>query len=420
MSLQFRDRPYQLFISYAHEDVEFVSEVSEWLTKVAGVRVWRDDERLPIASSVSHSLSAAVAQARAALFVISRASARSGWVREEFAAAIGQRASNPGYRVLALRLDNAEVPQALETTVYVTVPDRRLTADTAYRILCALHTDATTVSPRDAKDLYVSRTWRASESVPADEICGKFADSGFRLVGDSLDRTSMDRSERLESIISGCEAMVAILPLRGADKGTSPYVLEEVGIARRLGVPYLLVADAAVAIPDELVNSAIDGRVHVTADLLDDDSLVSEAIESVRECFHQTRRPDFVFYAGSLSNAGNDRACSLIQAVTGLDCIMGQDLYSQHAQQAIIDRIARARFVMADVSEDNRNTLIEAGIARGAGRPLILLSEGRPQPNRFMFRDLETNYYTSETELLGLIYRLTYPYRRRILNDELR
>jgi TIR domain-containing protein len=418
VSTPLRDRPYQLFISYAHEEREFVSELAEWLTDVADVRIWRDDERLPIASSVSYGLPAAIEQARGVLLVLSRASARSGWVREECAAAIGQRAADPAFRVLVVRVDDVEVPKPLETTVYIDALERRLTAETAYRLLCALHTDATTISPKDASDVYVGRTWRASESGPADEICAGLVRAGYRLVGDSKDQQRSDRAARVESIIRSCGAMVAILPERGRPGSTSAYILEEIRTARALRRPYLLIADPEVAIDQEVARDAIDGRVYRTGEVLGAGGL-AQVVDAIRECYERPAVPGYAFFAGSLANPGNERICHLIRAVTGMDCVMGQYLHERQAQLAIIERISHARFVIADVTEDNRNTLIEAGVARGAGRPLLLIAQGGPRPPRFMFRDLETSFYEDEVRLLGLIYRLVRPYRRRILNYEL-
>ncbi|MFC4531544.1 toll/interleukin-1 receptor domain-containing protein [Sphaerisporangium dianthi] len=418
MFVPLRDRPYQLFISYAHEERKFVVALAAWLAQVADVRIWWDEDRLPVASSVSYSLPEAMGQARGIIIVVSRASVRSGWVREECAAAIGQRAADPAFRILAVKIDDVEIPKPLETTVYINMPESGLTAETAYRLLCALHTDATTVSPKDANDLYVSRTWRSSESGPADEICSAFAGSGYRLVGDSIDQQRADRATRVGSIIRSCGALLAIMPLRDARGRTSPYILEEVGIAQSLGLPYLLVADPGVVVPEGLTEDAMDGRVYRT-DELANFSVLAQAVDAVREYYEPPRTPDYAFYAGSLSNPANEHVCGLIRAVTGMDCVMGQYLHEQQAQRAIIERISHARFVVADVSEDNRNALIEAGIARGANRPLILMAHGRPQPSRFMFRDLETNFYEDEVEMLGKLYRLVHPYRKRILNYEL-
>jgi hypothetical protein len=66
-----------------------------------------------------------------------------------------------------------------------------------------------------------------------------------------------------------------------------------------------------------------------------------------------------------------------------------------------------------DISDDNRNTLI-----RGAGTPLHLLARGAPRPTRFMFRDLEVNFFEDEAALLAA-HRIVHPYRRRILNREI-
>ncbi len=74
--------------------------------------------------------------------------------------------------------------------------------------------------------------------------------------------------------------------------------------------------------------------------------------------------------------------------------------------------------MIADISEHNANTLIEAGIARGAGTDFHLISSGAHKSPPFMFRDQQVGFYSDDAELLGMIHRISYPYRRRVLNFE--
>jgi hypothetical protein len=128
-----------------------------------------------------------------------------------------------------------------------------------------------------------------------------------------------------------------------------------------------------------------------------------------------------VFYGGSLLRDGelNDLVRRLVELETGLRCVVGAQLTGQHAQQEIIDKISGARLMIADISDDNRNTLIEAGIARGAGTRLYPVARGRPQATRFMFRDREVSFFEEDCDMLGIVHRLAYPHRRRILNREI-
>lgn len=104
-----------------------------------------------------------------------------------------------------------------------------------------------------------------------------------------------------------------------------------------------------------------------------------------------------------------------------MTCVLGQGFTGQHVQQAIVDRIRNAAFVIADVSDDNRNSLIEAGIAIGTGTALHLicqLTSDGPRKKRFMFEDKEVNWYGSPQERLGAVYRISKRYRRRVLTPE--
>lgn len=74
--------------------------------------------------------------------------------------------------------------------------------------------------------------------------------------------------------------------------------------------------------------------------------------------------------------------------------------------------------MIADISEDNLNTIVEAGIALGACTKLHLVARGPRHTPTFMFRDQQVEYYSDDAELLGKVHRIVYPYRRRVLNYE--
>ena len=110
----------------------------------------------------------------------------------------------------------------------------------------------------------------------------------------------------------------------------------------------------------------------------------------------------------------------LIQRVSAMPCLMGEDIRQGQIQQEIKYRIMGAFMVLADITEENLNTCVEAGIALGAKRPLHLVACGPRHKPPFMFRDQQVWYYENDVELLGIVHNLVRPYRRRIINYELK
>ena len=98
---------------------------------------------------------------------------------------------------------------------------------------------------------------------------------------------------------------------------------------------------------------------------------------------------------------------------------MGEDIRTGQIQEVIADRIRNAFIMIADISADNLNTCIEAGIARGANTHFHLVASEPRQRPPFMFRDQQVWHYADDVDLLGKVHRIVYPYRRRVLNWEL-
>ncbi|HKO56382.1 MAG TPA: toll/interleukin-1 receptor domain-containing protein [Thermoanaerobaculia bacterium] len=409
-------RRYQLFVSYAHEDRVFVASLVQRLT-AAGLYVWWDERRLPASASIAFELPDAIGNATAALFVISKASARSGWVKEEFSAAVDQRTRYANYRIQTVRLDETEPPALLRTTRWIEAPGAALTSDILLDLLLGLYgPDEGPVG--SAWDLYVSRSWKPKEAATADAVCRHAAAAGYRLIGDAPDQKEFDE-KRIGALIASCGAMLAIAPNRGG--ATSPYIEEEAALAGTLGVPCVIVAEDGVKLSQRTVAAAGTERV-MSASALAESGGKELLIGLIQDAHRPPLKPHYVFYASSLTKTAetNERVRRLVERVTGIECVMGANMAEQHAQLAIIQSIAGALFMLADISDDNRNTLIEAGIARGAGTRLYLFAAGSPpQQTRFMFRDMEVRFYADEPDLLAAVHRVARPYRRRVLNREL-
>jgi len=75
--------------------------------------------------------------------------------------------------------------------------------------------------------------------------------------------------------------------------------------------------------------------------------------------------------------------------------------------------------VIDDISENNINSCIEAGIAIGAKRPLNLIARVPRGKVPFMLSNYQVNTYTSDIDILCTVHRITFPFRRRVLNSEL-
>jgi hypothetical protein len=98
-------------------------------------------------------------------------------------------------------------------------------------------------------------------------------------------------------------------------------------------------------------------------------------------------------------------------------CVRGERLSADNVQRAIVELIRKAAVVIADVTDDHRNTLIEAGIAMGSGTPLRLLcrepSTGLPK-KAFMFEGQEYNWYRTPEQRLALCYYFARQHRRKV------
>ena len=414
-------RKFCAFLSHAHADKSFVDGLHKWLSEVSGIPIWYDARHLPAGATIATRLAESVTQCRSMIIILSSASINSGWVREEYEAAIGQRTQLKDFRVIPVRIDECQVPGFLQTTKWVDLVQDKREVVTYGQFLADLYYDEVDLDFEKTRDVYVSRTWRESESSLADGICKEvLAQADFRLVGDSKDWPGVEAT-RIQSIISSCGGLVAILPDRGNGE-TSKYMLQEIEIAGALGLPCLVIAEPSVQVTEGSMQRLIrvapsDGGFNSTVA-----NSLRKGIEWISDEWKRPPRPHYTFFSTNFDDQNrvrNQVIKQILQRVTGTPCVVGDDIREGQIQQTIIERIAKASMVASDISEDNLNTCIEAGIARGADAKLYLVARSPRRRPPFMFRDQQVFFYSDDVELLGILHRIAYPYRRRVLNWEL-
>jgi len=128
----------KVFISHATEDKErFVLGFAQRLRE-KGVDAWLDKwEMLPGDSLVDKIFEEGIKNAKAIIVVLSSNSATKKWVREELDAAMVKRV-NKGSLLIPVVLDDCEVPECLQSTIWQKVPDLNNYEEPFNRILSAI------------------------------------------------------------------------------------------------------------------------------------------------------------------------------------------------------------------------------------------------------------------------------------------
>lgn len=112
----------------------------------------------------------------------------------------------------------------------------------------------------------------------------------------------------------------------------------------------------------------------------------------------------------------------LIQLITAMPTVVGNEVHEgnpENVNAAVRRAVCDALLVIADLTDDNLNTCIEAGMALATGASLELLAAGPARRPPFMLRERNLPTYGDRLEQIGLIHKLSRPYRRRVINGEL-
>ncbi len=428
-------RKKHAFLSHSHRDkAAVVDKLYEWLSDTAGVDVWYDSTALPGGANFTKVLEQAIPQCRSLLLVLSQAALQSGWVEEEYLFAINHSKQFRDFNIIPVIIDDSQPTGFIALRNWIQMPNGELSLKFCDQLLTALYFNSTDggVEVGKTNDLYISRTWRENEEdAPADYVCRHLIKSGFRLVGDSKDQVSFkDDVHRVEAIISSCSGLVAILPYREEEKyrasgNTSSYMLKEINFARQYGLKYVVAADPRVVVPPELTASADYFEQIAPADMTSNTQWLQRVTQALKEDLKPPPRPQYVFFGTDFKNKQRNKIVrQLIERITGMPCVMGEELRGDSAPQIIAEYIANAYIMIADVSSTNINTCIEAGIAmgtiaHGANLSLYLVADASDRERPFMFRAKQYWYYDDDAGLLGTIHKILYEHhRRRVLNYE--
>ncbi len=419
---------------------------------------------LPGGANFINELSDAITQCRSMIIMLSEASLRSQWVSREVDFAMNHQVKFPNFKLIPVVVGDIEVPGFLQTINYLKMPNGELTLEFCEGLLQAFYPRDISLHQGTNRDLYASVSWRPDEADFTNAVCQLFARENFRLVGDSKDQRSFMKGDphRVETIISSCGGLLAVLPYREdspADGYTSPYMLAEIAFTQKYELPYVVVAETNVVLPEAVTKNAL--RVvpmSPTADLTQNPAIM-DAIDGLDQNWKPPIHPHYIFYSTSFDDATRVQTVrKLTQSITGLRCMIGNELEDEGAfsiPQSIVNLIKNAFLVLADISwsEPNIrslvesiyntsiksnavidtqhvkrladalaiNTLIEVGAARGSDVQYRLLASYPRRSPPFMLGDRkDIPYYKDAVEMLGIIHKLVYPFRRRILNHELR
>ncbi len=423
MTLPIHKREFDIFLSHAHKDQLFVEEVDRWLTEAAGLNVWYDARELGGGSLLATDLQRAIERCKGVLLVASDESMERGWVQAEYNSSMDERANHKGFRVVALRIGNANVSALMKGITWIDVPEARLTEEIAFSILRAFYPGEKRPNPTTARDVYISCSWRNSDSSSAKTVCQKLMEQGFRLVGDSRDQKGFGQGDRVQRIISSCGAFVAIIPYRDeevaeAEKGPYKYFLREIDYAVKLGLPTIVIADPRIRRKD----ASDEKWLRVKTDSSDCPSPVGFELENLWDQWLGPPDAQYIFCAMDLDSdvtRATGPVRQMVELVTGMSTIVGNEIHEQPLNSAVMKAVCSAFVVIADISDDNVNSCIEAGMGLAVGTNVHLVAYGEPRRPPFMLRAIQMPTYKNDVERIGILHKIVRRYRRRIINAEL-
>jgi hypothetical protein len=242
--MDFAKRPYAGFMCYSHQDQAAADKIYRWLTVYCGLNIFRDHESINTGDMFSSVLAAKIRESRSCIFLLSKSAMASPYVEEELGRIINQRVKFAAFRIIPVLIDDSEIPFGfIANRDILVVPNGDLTGKTATKLLLAINNLEVNTGVRieGIKDIYLSTSWREDErfSLMLTQLLVK--NSEYRYIGDSKDQTAA-REDRIEAIIKSCSGLLAIMPNR--DNGrTSKYIINEIEIAEKNGVPCILVAE---------------------------------------------------------------------------------------------------------------------------------------------------------------------------------
>jgi hypothetical protein len=428
MSVPVHRRPFDAFLSHAHVDRAFVDSLYRWLGEVAGLNIWYDAKQMTGGQGIGSGLQAGIQECRGLLLVASKEAITRGWVKSELDIARVEQADSPDFRIVPLRLGDADLSSTIIGQSWIDVPQSQLTADVAMAILSAFYPGDNRPDPRNSRDVYLSGSWQPEDHDSAVAVSRSLAQAGFRLIGDAKDQKGF-RGDRIQSIVESCGALVCVVPYRGVEPASAAekpykYFLTELDLAVKAGLPTVVVADPRVRRSDGEDQSWL--RIDTCATACPQE--VQSAIDGLWDRWTSPPRPHEVFLAIDLSTPGSRRDSDvrrLVERITGMKTVVGDEIREADIQSGILRAIQRAFLMIADLTSTtddafNLDVCIEAGMALAAETNLALVSKGKPRSPPFMLRQAgQLLTYADDVDQFGVLHNLVRDYRRRVINAEL-
>jgi TIR domain len=418
--IKLQKRENNFFISYGHSGLARVLPLIDLLKRACGLKIWFDSIDGNASERSSALLAGAIGNSRGAIFCLSEAWKQSSWCKGEYDVSLSEQRTHDGFEIVSLRLDDVEPPGWFNVAEIIDL--RQLTAQSFARLLRSLSSD---IPHRvdNAEDVYLAAAW-TRQSALGRETLETVGRGGWRLVGDNPNLKYLGE-KRIAAIQRTCRGVVAILPHDPTQLGaaTSPWIVQEARLALELKKPLLLLAEPGVVLEQDLLQAAFRGSAVTLAAGPESRAALAGVLDDFDEELRHVTHDDtgaFIFFAASLLGDPSeaDDVASVIERSSNMRCVRGERLSGANVQAAIIDLIQRAAVVIADVSDDHRNTLIEAGVAMGSGTELKFICRAPPDgvfPKKpFMFEGREFFWYHKPEERLGLCCSFAREFRRRV------
>ena len=144
--------------------------------------------------------------------------------------------------------------------------------------------------------------------------------------------------------------------------------------------------------------------------------ILQEEIKKIKEEWKDPgKNRHYIFFATDLDkNERREIIRDHIELITSMICKMAPD-YKDKLRETITESITYAYLVIADISENNPNTLIEAGIALGARKNLRMVvrksSTDKENEPPYMLNNTQIETYADDKELLQKVHRIAYEFR---------
>jgi hypothetical protein len=429
MALPVDKRPYDAFLSYAHADRTFVDSLYKWLNNTCGLDIWYDAVEMPPSSPIRSGLQRGIEKSRGLLLIGSPEAISRGWVQEEVEIAGVERGDSADFRIIPLRLANADLADLIKGYSWVDLPTGQLDAAAAAGILQAFYPKDNRPRPGRTRDVYVSASWQSADNISGLAVMKSLCQAGFRVIGDAKDQKGF-KTDRVQSIIASCGAFVGVIPYRDntdcASTNDRPYkyFLTELDVAVKADIPVVVVADPKIRRVDGEDQSWLRMDTHESRCPKD----VQTAVTDLWEQWSDPPRPHYIFFAADLDSQSVEKSSAIrktIECVAGMPTVIGTEIQEPDLQSAIMRTIKESLLVIADItgsseSTFNVNCCIEAGMASAYGVDVALMAKGQPRSPPFMLRRAGQLYtYLNDVEQLGVIHHIARKYRRRVVNAEL-